>query len=314
MTDHSEFESLFTVNLPFIQRAIAVAARGQGIRGDDAEEFASWAIERLIENDYAILRKWRRDSSLTTYLSPVIRNLGYEFRVKHWGRWRHSAKAIDLGPIALRLEKLIYRDNWTFLEAVAQLRQRGDIELTDRELAELFAKIPRRATPSRLSASEVDVESVADESDTDTTIVESEKDADRRRMKTLLLEGVSQLSDLAQIVIRLHFLQGRTIAAIARALAADQKPLYRVKDDALRSLRRYLEANGVTREQARELLGGALDQVPNDEESAIPLSDEGNIERSGEKRDVRPSKDRDGSKLGEKDGPSNEPNAEPGNQ
>ena len=56
----------------------------------------------------------------------------------------------------------------------------------------------------------------------------------------------------------MHFLDGRSIADVARALSADQKRLYRVKDGALRKLARLLSEGGITEDQIRSLLGGEL--------------------------------------------------------
>src|SRR5215213_8684477 len=101
MTEPSalDFEAWFTDHYELVQQLTAAAARALGIRGGDAEEFASWAAMRLWDNDYGLLRKWRGQSSLETYVRVVVTNLGREFRVQRWGRWRPSAAALRLGRV-----------------------------------------------------------------------------------------------------------------------------------------------------------------------------------------------------------------------
>ena len=73
MSERDDYQALFLAHLPFIDRAAAATARALGLRVDDAEEFASWTRERLWEDDYRVLRKWRGDSRLTTFLTTRAR-------------------------------------------------------------------------------------------------------------------------------------------------------------------------------------------------------------------------------------------------
>src|SRR5215212_7376883 len=103
-------EAMFLANLSLIDRIIAVTARRNALGGADAEDFGAWTKGRLVEGDYAILRKFNQRSSLATYLTVVITNLLRDYRNSRWGRWRPSAEARRCGPVAVRLEELLYRD------------------------------------------------------------------------------------------------------------------------------------------------------------------------------------------------------------
>lgn len=262
MSERDDFEALFREHLPFIDHAVASVTRVLGLRGADAEEFAAWARERLWEGEYAILRRWRGESRLTTYLTTVVVNLGREFRVKRWGRWRPSAAAQRLGPLAVRLETLVYRDGLRLDEAAELLRTRGETDASDRTLAALLAQVPERARARRADDREVPVETIADDATADDAVLDQESSAERRATYQALGDAVARLAPDERIVIRMHFLEGRSLADVARVLDVPQKPLYRVKDRALRTLALALHAAGVTREQVRGLLGGALVDVP----------------------------------------------------
>src|SRR5215471_8489012 len=110
-------EQLFLTNLPTIEALVQMVARQQRMTWAEAEEFASIVRLRLIENDYAILRKFRGGSSLRTYLTVVIARQALDYRDACWGRWRPSRAARRLGRAAVALEKLIVRDGLTVDEA-----------------------------------------------------------------------------------------------------------------------------------------------------------------------------------------------------
>jgi RNA polymerase sigma factor for flagellar operon FliA len=274
---HRDYEALFLEQLPFVERTAGAVARVMGFTGVDAEEFAAWAKARLWEHDYAVLRKWRGDSLLPTYLAAVLTNLGREFRVQRWGRWRPSAAAQRLGPLAVRLETLVYRDGLAPAAAGAQLRQRGETDLSDRELAQLLGELPMRQRPRRVDDREVSIEALPGTARADDAVLEHEEDAERRATYARLEAALRRLTPEEQVVIRMHFLQGRTLADVARALGVAQRPLYRTKDRALAALASHLEAAGVTPDTVRHLLGGAL------ADPAIGSSDErgGNSAISG---------------------------------
>jgi RNA polymerase sigma factor (sigma-70 family) len=264
MTEPSalDFEAWFTEHYPFLQRLTAVAARRLGIRGEDAEDFAAWAAMRLWDDDYALLRKWRGDSSLETYAHVVVINLGREYRVLLWGRWRPSAAALRLGRLAILLEQLVYRDGMRRDEAYEQLRTWGEVGgRTDAELTALFAQLPVRPRSRRPEEGDAEVEALADErSATDDVVVFDERDARFREVLGVLRAAIETLPDLQRVLIELHFFRAMKISDVARLLRVDQKPLYRERDRALAALARCLRDAGIDWDEVRELLGG--DQPP----------------------------------------------------
>jgi RNA polymerase sigma-70 factor, ECF subfamily len=54
--------------------------RRAGVRRDDAEDLLQDVLERLMRDGYRRLRLWRGDSSLSTYLAVVTRNLVHDMR------------------------------------------------------------------------------------------------------------------------------------------------------------------------------------------------------------------------------------------
>src|SRR5215218_3468574 len=67
-------EQLFLDNLDLIERIAAHACRWSRLRPEDKEDFISWVKLKLIEDDYAVLRRYekRENATLRTFLTVVI--------------------------------------------------------------------------------------------------------------------------------------------------------------------------------------------------------------------------------------------------
>jgi RNA polymerase sigma factor for flagellar operon FliA len=216
---------------------------------------------RLWEHDYGILRKWRRESKLPTFLAVVLTNLGHEFRNKSGGRWRASAAARRSGRLAIQLERLLHLHGMRLDEAAEWLRSRGETTLSDRELAALRAQLPERVRPRHVVDDADVLDRLPDEGATaDGRLLGQEADAARREAHRALHAALARLTPLEQVVVRMYYLDGQTLADVARALGVEQKPLYRTKDAAVRSLKRYLVEGGMTPETLRGLVDGSLSE------------------------------------------------------
>src|SRR5688572_33281588 len=96
-------EKLYLENLRSIERIAAFVARRNHLSADEAAEFIQEVRVRLLDDNYAIIRKFEGRSSLTTYLTTVINHLFHQCRVEMWGKWRPSAEAKRLGNKAITL-------------------------------------------------------------------------------------------------------------------------------------------------------------------------------------------------------------------
>lgn len=251
--DRQDLEALLRDNLEIVNRIVASVCHRNGLHGDDADEFRSWTYLRLVDDDYAILRKFRGESALATYLTVVIAMLFREYRVREWGRWRSSAAAQRLGPLAERLEMLIYRDGHTFSQAAEMIRSEG-VEVSDRELADLLAQLPPKHPSRPVSVGSDALDSAPAPSRADERVEGDETDRARRHAEAALFRALERLPDQDRLIVRMWVWEDLSIADIARALVLPQKPLYRRLERIFKRLRADLEAEGVTRDFFRGLL------------------------------------------------------------
>jgi RNA polymerase sigma factor (sigma-70 family) len=248
-------EQLFLSELALIERVIAWVCARRFLRGADGEDFASTVKLRLIENDYEILGRFEGRSSLRTYLTAVVNRIYLDYQTQRFGKWRPSAEARRLGPVALRLEALLYRDGLTFEEARGVLQTDFQVAESREALYELSLKLPRR-TPRHAGPS-TDQEPPAAALGL-STIEQAERQILAEKTFLVLRKALGRLPARDRIVLRLHVEGGLSVADVARALGERQKALYRKRDALFKQLRVDLEAEGIRHREARELLS-ALD-------------------------------------------------------
>lgn len=242
--DTHHYETMFVSNLEVVEGVIRFVCQRQKLSGSDAEEFDSEVKIRLVDHDYEVFRKFQHRSSLRTYLTIVIQRIYLDFRNHLWGKWRPSAEAQRLGPVAVRLETLMARDGFSFDQACEYLRTNERVAVLDSDLDAIVVRLPARGRRARVG--EEELEAVADPTGrVDDRLISNERCADARRILDALKSAMRSLSDQDRVILRLRFQDGLKVADIARALHLDQKLLYRRFDALLRQLRAALEAAGI---------------------------------------------------------------------
>lgn len=248
-------EALFLEHLGWIERIADGVCRRRGVYGDDAEDFAGWLKDRLIEDDYAIVRKFRGESSPRTYFATVVTRQFSAYLREQQGRWRPSAAAERLGPPADALERLVYRDGYPLAQAGEKLRTSGHTTLSDGELARLLAQLPERQ-PMR--PVEVGGDAVLDAREgafhADARVTASEAGARRQDLMDRLGRALERMTPEERMIVRMHFGEGRTLAEVARVLSLEQKPLYRRIVKLKERVREHLEREGVSWATVRDVL------------------------------------------------------------
>lgn len=199
----------FDTNLAVIDLAIARVCRDAGLRGADAEDFASNVKLALLSNDCAIVSKFEGRSSFATYITIVIRRLLIAERRMTEGRWRPSAEHPPR-------PRLVPFDD--------ELEIAGDASADER--VRLLDSRRRSAEASRVV---------------------------RQTMAAMTVED--------RVILRLRYVEGKSIADIARALDVAQRPLYRRIEALLADLRRALRRAGIREDAVADLVGAAEAQL-----------------------------------------------------
>jgi RNA polymerase sigma factor (sigma-70 family) len=199
----------FDTNLAVIDLAIARVCRDAGLRGADAEDFASNVKLALLSNDYAIVAKFEGRSSFATYITIVIRRLLIAERRLTEGRWSPAAERVPR-------PRLVPFDD--------ELEVAGDASADER--VRLLDSKRRSAEASRVVRQAMDAMTVED-----------------------------------RVILRLRYVEGKSIADISRALDVAQRPLYRRIEALLADLRRALRRAGIREDAVADLIGAPETQL-----------------------------------------------------
>jgi RNA polymerase sigma factor for flagellar operon FliA len=233
-----------------VERALATVCRRHHLTPSDAEDVAADFRVHLLEDDGAILRKFQGRSSMQTYLVSVIVHFFQDWRNAKWGKWRPSAEAKRLGPVAVQLETLIVRDQLPMDAACAMLESRG-VSAARADLEHMANRFPWRTRRSFVS-DEALATTAAPDSRPDEPLMAREAAAAAERASGLLRAALDALPPQDHLIVRMLVADGFTIARIARALSLEQKPLYRRVERLLAELRSRLERDGLS---ARDVSG-----------------------------------------------------------
>jgi len=222
-----------------------------GLSRSDGEEFSAWVIERLIDHDYALVRKCGDKFELKPYVSSMLAHLLCDFRNKRWGRWRPSAAARRFGPVAVQLEQLLVRDGTSLREATEILVAR-DPTLDRRSVAELARRLPRRIPALEVSLDDIEAESLHDETPS------PDLDGLGRIVRRAVRDALRQLTLEDQVITKMRFWDKMSVADIARSLQLEQKPLYRRLEHVQHLLQDALQRSGVGADEVRIVLQDGL--------------------------------------------------------
>jgi RNA polymerase sigma factor (sigma-70 family) len=246
-----------------------VASRHRLTR-DTADELRSRVMMHLAANDYAVLRRWRHESSLQSYLVSVITNVFLDYRNQEWGKAKPPAAARRGGAEAMLLWRLTHRSRLSFDDAVSVLQTQHHVRASRDELWTLYSQFPPARGRYFVGLAEVaDREQVGAEADA--LVRQRDLDALATRVDAALAAALEDLQIEDRLILKLFFADGLTRAAIARRLGLEQARLYPRFQRLLGGLSRALAVRGVGAEEVRGLVGAATARGGDTLLSAMPI-------------------------------------------
>jgi RNA polymerase sigma factor (sigma-70 family) len=248
-----DLQRLLLDHLDLIGQIVRTTGRRRHLSAPEREDFASFVHLRLIEDDYAILRKFQNRSTLWTYLAMVIERLSLDFCAEKWGRWRPSAMAERLGPVAVNLERLVTRDSHTVDEAIEILRTNHDVGLTDAQLRDIWEQLPTRSRTTAVG--EEAAAAVSSDDTSDASIEESDRRARIKRLQGALQTAFEEIPAQDRVVVALRFDQDMSVVEIAKLTGSSVPTLHRRLDKSVKQLRNALSLAGFDPREVASLIG-----------------------------------------------------------
>jgi RNA polymerase sigma factor for flagellar operon FliA len=247
-------ERLYADHFDLIVRLVARCARRYRLDREETADFAGEVHVWLLQRDLIVLRQYCGDEgALPAYLTIVIRRCLLDMRNRNWGRFRPSAAATKLGPVASSLERLIVRDGHTLDEACEILRAMSGSVIPKEELEALGAQLPQRPRPVRVNEAEAGAVPCS-RSTVDRLLLDVGRPALHAHTRRALSAAWREMSGDDRRLLVLKHVRNLTVSQIARELAVEQRPLYTRLQQLYHQFQHALEVQGIGRAEVAWLL------------------------------------------------------------
>lgn len=237
-------EAFLRDHLAVIREIAESICRRNGVTAHDAEDFASEVRLKMYENDFAAVRAFQGKATFTTYLHVVISKFFIDYRRRTWGKWTPSAQAKRLGPVAILLEKLVYRDGCTFDAACRVIEQNPALATDRKQLQDMLSRLPRRA-PRRFTGDDA-LEDMTTDASADDEVLADERGDHLAAAESALRIAIDDLPLEDRVIVRMLYYEGTSIADVARGLGLEQKRLYPRTKQILAALKKRLVERGIS--------------------------------------------------------------------
>lgn len=246
-------QRLFTDNLEHIEKLVRISGRRHHFSHVELEDFAGYVNLELLKNDCATLRKFQHRSSWWTFLAAVIEKLALDFLTERWGRWRPSATAEKLGPVAVILDRLVNRDGHTLEEAMEIVRTNHAVALSYGELRALWEQLPPRQRLTEVGEEAADaLRSLAS---SEVRVEDAARMKDIERLEAILRAAFQALAAQDRVMIALRYDHGLSVIEIARVMSSSVPTIHRRLDRCLKDLRTALSRSGFDSREISSLIG-----------------------------------------------------------
>lgn len=148
--DTHNYAHLIVDHLSYIEKQCRRAAESYNIHRseagveNEADNLLTEVIDHLKADDFKVLREFRGNSKLTTYLTTVISNIVVDIIRTRKGRSRAGERAKELGPVAEQLHKLVLGLGYSLSDAHGHLVLSHGICESEDELREMLNQIRGR--------------------------------------------------------------------------------------------------------------------------------------------------------------------------
>ena len=201
----------------------------------EQEDFVGWALLRLVERDYSILRKWQTRSSIWTYLYSVCNHLASDYRIHLFGKWRSSKAAKELGETAELIERCVFREGLTEQESATRVKQEFGKPLSDEQVGRI-ANHPACALPNPGSLEMMPQASCVRPAVWSAISLGERRGLWVRLLRELVHDASRALERAERDLLRRRYLEGESVAEMSRQRGVEARKLYQQCIRALRTL------------------------------------------------------------------------------
>jgi RNA polymerase sigma factor (sigma-70 family) len=247
-------------NLSLIDIIIRKITIKYNLQQTEFDDFKSTVYDRLVDNDYKILRNYKGSRIARSYLIMVIRNIFIDhYRKKSGVRVRSSTIAEQLGEPAITLERLLKYKGYTldqayemFQTSYSNLRKTAP---TRDSLEKIVTQLKIKPKVKLVLLDDYDSYNQLTVTETPGDVmVQQELLRNKKRVIEMIAHIRNKLNPEDKLIIKFRFVDDLSLSEIARRLKTTRYNAAMHLERILSSLKNELIKQGIKKEEMKELI------------------------------------------------------------
>ncbi len=238
---------------------------------NEALELSNRVLDTLQRDNYRVLREFKGNSRLTTYITAIISRQAVDLIRKKLGRDREKERAKEFGDVGLLVYQRVIKDGYPLSDVFEELRTDSGFPGSMEELEAIVQKIkgkgkrknPRVSLPNGsdsaangsvvkkgtfIGADKNELVIPDSRSDPQEIVMENQR---KRKMDEVIEDIIAQLNGEERLLLRMRFPFGeeetpQTVAQVSKVLGITQKAVYKRITRLLKKCKDKLDREGVT--------------------------------------------------------------------
>lgn len=229
---------------------------------NEALELSNRVLDTLRQHNYRVLKEFKGNAQLTTYLSAIISRHAVDLIRKKLGRAREKERAKELGDIGLILYQQVIKDGYSLQDVFTELKESrkflGSLEELEAKVQKIKGKNPGSSYFVDTTCSSVIKEGTSIDgeeyiipdvkSDPQTILMEKQRD---QEINEVIQAIISRLTGEEKLLLHMRFPfnedeKPKSVEQIAAALGITSKAVYKRLTRLMTKCKDQLHRQGVS--------------------------------------------------------------------
>lgn len=227
---------------------------------NEALELSNQVLDTLQRNDYRVLRQFKGDAKLSTYITTIIARQAVDLVRKKLGRNREKERAQKFGSIGMIIYEKVILQDCSLPEIYTELKARGAISRSLEELDAIAEKIKGKKSNLTFSLGDNPVVKngvtvneggeyiIPDtKNDPQELLIEQQR---KQKLDEVVKDIIAQLNGEERIILRMRFPANdkekpEKVERISKVLGISEKAIYKRITRILKKCKNILDQKGV---------------------------------------------------------------------
>lgn len=222
---------------------------------NEALELNNTVLDKLREKNFRVLRKFKGNARVTTYITAIISNQAVDLIRRKKGRARKKERAKKIGDLGLKIYEMVLVEGMDTSTAYGELKNKFGFKGTLEDMETSVKKIKGKGKPAGEQPFKAGIRNletgeviVADpRKNPEELTIEAQRE---EKLKEIINEVVSQLSGEERLILRMRFPVSedeapKDIDRISGLLGISKKAVYHRVSRVLKKCREMIVNHGV---------------------------------------------------------------------